>query len=275
MPEMPEVITVVRQLEQIVLNKTITKVEVFLDKLLKNSTIQQFELFVIGEKITSMSNVGKFILFELTNDKYIISHLRMTGKYATYHKMRPRMPHDYVVFTFSDNSTLYYNDARQFGTFHIKTKTELFTTEPLHKLGQIPAQTDPHWFFNKLAKKQVPIKSALLDQNLVLGIGNIYANEVLWELKIHPLTPCNQIASFETAEQLLTVAQAIMDKATEEGGSSIQSYASLNGKKGNYQNFLKVHTRVNLPCYRCQNPIEKIYVQNRGTYFCSNCQKFK
>ncbi|WP_029512501.1 bifunctional DNA-formamidopyrimidine glycosylase/DNA-(apurinic or apyrimidinic site) lyase [Mycoplasmopsis iners] len=272
MPEMPEVITVVKGLNDKVAGKQIENIELFHEKMLKNASPEEFKNFLIGETILSISNLGKYIIFNLTNDKFLVSHLRMTGKYNTYKKRRSLEPHDYVVFSFTDQSCLYYNDARQFGTFDIKTKETLLTTLPLSKLAKIPSEIDIDALYDQIKNRRITVKAFLLDQTLILGVGNIYANEALWNTKIHPETKiCNLTKS--KINELVKKAGEIMDLAIKQGGSSIQSYTSVDGVKGNFQNFLKVHMRENEPCARCQSRIVKIFVNQRGTYLCPNCQK--
>ncbi|UUM19446.1 DNA-formamidopyrimidine glycosylase [Mycoplasma sp. 1018B] len=272
MPEMPEVITVCKNLNALIVNKTISKVEIFKDKMIQNVTVNEFINNLEGETILSITNFGKHIIFNLTNEKHIISHLRMTGKYNTYKRRRELEAHDYVVFTFSDNSALFYNDYRQFGTFHFKYSNELFNTLPLSKLAQEPAKLNIDQTWEKIKKRRIKIKTLLLDQSIVVGIGNIYANEALWDQKIHPATNiCN--LTKKKFRQIIKSAQLIMEKSTALGGSSIQSYTSVDGKKGFFQNFLKVHGHENDPCVRCGFKIIKIFLNQRGTYFCPECQK--
>ncbi|VEU76830.1 bifunctional DNA-formamidopyrimidine glycosylase/DNA-(apurinic or apyrimidinic site) lyase [Mycoplasmopsis columbina] len=272
MPEMPEVITVVNDLKVKILGKKITKLDIYKDKLIKEVSPLEFKKFLLNETIEDLYNIGKHIIFKLSNEKYLLSHLRMTGKYNTYKKMRSLEAHDYLVFSFDDNSTLYYNDARQFGTFHIRTKENLMTSNPLAKLAPTPDLINVDNLYQKIRRKSIPIKNLILDQSFVLGIGNIYANEALWATKIHPTTKTNKL-TLEQLRNLIKAADEIMQESIKQGGSSIQSYSSVDGVRGNFQNFLKVHMKDNKPCPRCQTLIEKIYVGQRGTYYCPHCQK--
>ncbi|WP_027120471.1 bifunctional DNA-formamidopyrimidine glycosylase/DNA-(apurinic or apyrimidinic site) lyase [Mycoplasmopsis lipofaciens] len=274
MPEMPEVITVVKDLKPKVINKKIKKIIIIKPKLIKETTEKEFNNFLIDETIKNIFNLGKHIIFQLSNDKYLLSHLRMTGKYFTHKYLRKPTMHDCLVFEFEDNTALYYNDSRQFGTFYIKNKQDLYTTKPLDKLGKIPGEIDIDEFYKKIKNRRIVIKTLLLDQSLVLGIGNIYANEALFAAKIHPNTPTNQLSK-EEISLALKHAQSIMDHSTKLGGSSIDSYTSVDGVKGGFQKLLKVHLRNNKPCLVCSTPINKIWINGRGTYYCPNCQKLK
>ncbi|QSF13695.1 bifunctional DNA-formamidopyrimidine glycosylase/DNA-(apurinic or apyrimidinic site) lyase [Mycoplasma sp. Mirounga ES2805-ORL] len=271
MPEMPEVITVVKDLKKLVVNKRIDKVFIRTPKLIKEVSINEFTSFLINETIIDIRNLGKHIIFYLTNDKYLLSHLRMTGKYFVYKSFRKPTIHDHLYFQLSDGSFIFYNDARQFGTFHIKTKETLYTTKPLNSLGQTPDKIDANTLYNKLKKKTIPIKLTLLDQSIVLGLGNIYVNEALFAAKIHPETPTNKV-TIEELKRILIFSDQIMKKSVELGGSSIQSYSSVNGVRGGYQNHLKVHLRNNLPCFECNTKIERMYINKRSTYYCPKCQ---
>ena len=269
MPELPEVRTVIKDLNPKVKNKTISDVLIFLPKLLKNASANEFKKTIIGKKIISVTNKGKFIVFKFSNHTYVVSHLRMEGKYHT--KKWQDSTHDYVSFLFKDGTKLIYNDSRQFGTFHLFRESP-YDHPPLNKLAKEPGDLNLDFLFSRLQKKRIAIKTALLDQTLILGLGNIYVNEVLWEAKVNPLKSCNAISKSKLND-LVAISKKIMDKSTKLGGSSINSYTSLDMKQGNYQNFLKVHTKQNRPCLRCGNLIKKIKVNGRGTYYCPHCQK--
>ncbi|QBF34498.1 bifunctional DNA-formamidopyrimidine glycosylase/DNA-(apurinic or apyrimidinic site) lyase [Mycoplasmopsis phocirhinis] len=270
MPEMPEVNNVVNKLKPLILNSTIIDVEIYKTKLIQDIDSNQFKQTIINKTIKNIFNLGKHIIIELDNDYFILNHLRMTGKYAFYAKYHHPTIHDHVVFKLN-NGVLYFNDARAFATFHLKTKNELYTTNPLKNLAKVPFETDINELYLKIQKRSQAIKNILLDQRLILGIGNIYANEALWLSQIHPSTPANKLDKQEL-KNLIINAGEIMEIATKMGGSSIQSYSALNGEKGRYQNELKVHGRDKLPCYRCQNIIKKYFVSGRGSYYCSFCQ---
>ena len=268
MPELPEVRTVVKDLKNKVVKKEVKDILIFLPKLLKNISHDDFKNKLIGEKILTVNNKGKFIIFELTNNKFVVSHLRMEGKYHT--TIWKNNKHDYISFIFKDNTRLIYNDSRQFGTFHFFNE-DPNKKLPLSKLAKEPGEVDLDDLFLKLQKKRIAIKTALLDQTLLVGLGNIYVNEVLWDTKVNPLAACNSI-NRKKLKEIISSAKKIMDKSTKLGGSSISSYASLDMKQGEYQKLLKVHTKEKLPCSRCGTLIKKIKVNGRGTYFCPKCQ---
>ncbi|QJG66801.1 DNA-formamidopyrimidine glycosylase [Mycoplasma phocoenae] len=271
MPELPEVKVVIKALKQKILNKSIKNIEIYKEKLLKELNVHQFKKELIGKQIMNITNVGKFIVFELTNELIMISHLRMEGKYKFYLQKTEPEKHSHIVFQFTDNCELHYNDSRMFGTFHLRTKQDYLLTKPLNKIAPVPDLVDVQFLFNKIKKSSVAIKTTILKQELIAGIGNIYADECLFASRIHPLTSCKNI-TIEQLKSILYNASEIMNKSEILGGSSINSYESLNKKTGEFQNFLQVHTRVNKPCYECQTNIKKIKVNGRGTYYCPRCQ---
>ncbi|VEU75277.1 DNA-formamidopyrimidine glycosylase [Mycoplasmopsis maculosa] len=277
MPELPEVRTVVKDLRPKLIGFKFVDVIVLKEKMLSNSSLEEFKLFLNNEKILNIKNIGKHIIFELSSDKFLISHLRMTGKYFSSTNSR-NTAHDYLIFKLKNDDNklieLFYNDYRQFGTFHIKTKMNLFTTKPLLNLGKEPDEINIEELYKKIRKKSIPIKTFLLDQSYILGIGNIYANEVLFDVMIDPETKTNLIP-FDKFKEIILSAKNIMDLSTKLGGSTINDYSSLDGTKGNYQTLLKVHLRKNKECFRCKNIIESKFVNQRMTYYCSNCQKEK
>ncbi|EIN15117.1 Foramidopyrimidine DNA glycosylase [Mycoplasmopsis agalactiae 14628] len=272
MPELPEVKTVVKALKSNVLNSTITNVIVKLDKLIKNATPSEFKNYLLNEKILDVHNVGKNIIYKLTNNKNLISHLRMTGKYFTGSNINNTRKHDYIIFELNNQIFLFYNDSRQFGTFHIKDDNELFSTKPLNKLGIEVDSIDPKNLYDLVRNKSIPIKSFLLDQSYILGIGNIYANEILFLSKISPWTKTNKIP-YEKFVEILSNTKIILDKATELGGSTIVDFSGLNGAEGQFQNYLQVHMRTNLPCNKCSALIQQEFIAQRMTYYCPVCQK--
>ena len=269
MPELPEVKTVVKNLETYLIDKEIINIEIFLDKLIKNESKQMFIKKLKNAKILEVQNLGKFIIFLLSNNKVLVSHLRMEGKYRTS-KESQYQKHDHIVFDLGDLK-LIYSDTRQFGTFHLFDKDNYLKLAPLNKLAKEPQDINAENLFQKLQRKSIPIKSALLDQTLVLGLGNIYVNEVLWHQKIHPETKSKDI-TIEELKQILDCSFQIMAKATKLGGTTVHSFKSFNGKNGSYQDHLKVHNRLNFKCPRCKDKIQKIKVGGRGTYLCLTCQ---
>ncbi|MBZ4195476.1 DNA-formamidopyrimidine glycosylase [Mycoplasma sp. U97] len=272
MPELPEVKTVINCLKPKVINKTIISVDVKLDKLLKNCTSIEFKNYLAGERILDIYNVGKNIIFKLTNEKNFISHLRMSGKYFTDKKIGINRQHDHIFFKLNDGICLFYNDTRQFGSFHIKNSNDLLTTEPLNKLGKHVEDINVSEVYQKMINKNIPIKNFLLDQSYILGIGNIYANEILFASKLNPWTKCKNIP-FDKFLEIIKNTKDIFHKATILGGSSISDFVSSDNNEGQYQNYLNVHMRNKKSCHLCDYKIDAQVLSQRMTYYCPNCQK--
>ena len=270
MPELPEVETVRRGLEKLILGKTIQSVEVKYLKMVQ--TDLAFRQDLPGQEIRAMGRRGKYLLFYLT-DLVIISHLRMEGKYFFYPDEVPLRKHAHVFFHFTDGSTLVYEDVRKFGTMEVLIPELVDSYFLAKKIGPEPTYEtfDEQIFREKLQKSTKKIKPFLLEQTLVAGLGNIYVDEVLWLAKIHPEKVANQLT--ESSIHLLhdSIIE-ILQKAIKLGGSSIRTYSAL-GSTGKMQDELGVYGKTGEKCVRCGNEIQKIKVAGRGTHFCPFCQQ--
>ncbi|MED4016229.1 MULTISPECIES: DNA-formamidopyrimidine glycosylase [Sutcliffiella] len=274
MPELPEVETVRRTLVQLVKGKTIEEVEVRWPKMIKEpDDVQQFELLLRGQTILDIGRRGKFLLFTLS-DFVMVSHLRMEGRYGLFAKEEPMNKHVHVIFRFTDGTELRYQDVRKFGTYHLFKPGEELKTKPLVNLG--PEPFDESFTVDvlkqKLQRTNRNIKAALLDQSVVVGLGNIYVDEALFRSNIHPET----IASSLTDEQMRTLHREIiltLQDAVEKGGSTVRSYVNSQGEIGLFQLDIFVYGRNDEPCKKCGTVIEKSVVAGRGTHICPNCQR--
>lgn len=274
MPELPEVETVRRTLEALILGKTIQSVEIAWPNIIKRpDDIKQFEQEVVGQTIRSMQRRGKFLLFEL-DDVVLVSHLRMEGRYGVYKNEDAPVPHTHVVFSFSDGMELRYQDVRKFGTMHIFEKGMEESTMPLSQLGVEPFSD--HFTVDILRKAghatTRKIKPFLLDQKTVVGLGNIYVDEALFRSGIHP----ERLAQSLTDDEYQLLHEKIVQTLTEAvdmGGSSVKSYVNGQGEMGMFQQTLEVYGRKNEPCKHCEDTIIRIVVGGRGTHFCPTCQK--
>ena len=272
MPEMPEVETVRRTLLPLIKGKTIKEVTVWYPKIITGDA-KEFAKQLTGKKIENIERYAKYLLIRLSDNLTIVSHLRMEGKYRLVKINTKKDKHDHVQIIFSDNSALRYNDVRKFGRMQlIKTGTEKEKTG-ISKLGAEPnsAAFTVSYLQNGLARKKKNIKSTLLDQSVVAGLGNIYVDEVLWETKIHPLSQANSIPAKKVA-QLHDNINSLIELAIAERGTTVHTYLDANGKTGGFQKMLQVYGHKGEPCVRCGTPLEKIKVTGRGTTFCSKCQ---
>lgn len=270
MPELAEVETVKETLKPRVIGKTIAKVTVYWGNTIAYPTVEVFERSLIGETIQNMNRRGKWIIFELDHYR-LLSHLRMEGKYLFRTTKDPLEKHEHVVFQFTDGTELRYHDTRKFGKMHLLAKEEL---GPLEELGYEPwdSQLTTQYLKEKYQKKQLPIKTVLLDQSILVGIGNIYADEVLFQSKINPVTKCCDLKTADL-ENIIHFTQTTLEKAIAAGGTTIRSFTSSEGVHGKFSHDLLVHNREGEPCSVCGATILKTKVGGRGTYFCPNCQK--
>lgn len=274
MPELPEVETVRRGLEKLILGKKISNIEIHYPKMIKTD-LEQFQKEMPGQVIQTMGRRGKYLLFYLS-DKVLISHLRMEGKYFYYPDQVPERKHAHVLIHFEDGGTLVYEDVRKFGTMELLAPELLEAYFLSKKLGPEPTEQDfdLEIFRGALKKSKKPIKSHLLDQTLVAGLGNIYVDEVLWRAKVHPSRTSNSLTAQE-ARKVHDETINVLGQAVEKGGSTIRTYTNAFGEDGTMQEFHQVYDKAGQACSRCGTSIEKIQLGGRGTHFCPNCQRRK
>ncbi|WP_099158735.1 DNA-formamidopyrimidine glycosylase [Virgibacillus ndiopensis] len=274
MPELPEVETIKNTLKQFVLNKTIEKVDVFWPNIVKvPDDVEQFKHILRGQTIRDIKRKGKFLLFQL-DDFVLVSHLRMEGKYSVHQSSEPVKKHTHVIFAFTNGEELRYNDVRKFGTMHVFKKGEERKEKPLIQLGPDPFDKDFtfSYFYEKLKKTDRVIKSALLDQTIVAGLGNIYVDETLFKAGVHPLKKASKLTKKEV-QAIQREAIATLAKAVEQGGTTIRSYVNGQGDMGMFQQELFVYGQENQACKNCGKPIVKMKIGGRGTHLCVSCQK--
>ncbi len=271
MPELPEVKTITTDLNKIVLNKKITNVSSLVLKSLEFNISNKDINILTNQKIKNIYQFGKNIIFLLSDYKVVI-HLRMEGKF-TYLKNDKNQDFKFpiIIFEFSDKSKLVLTDHRKFATVKIYDKS-LEDNIIFNKNGPEPWNVNINTIFEKSKRSRTPIKSFLLNQQNISGLGNIYVDEVLYESKIHPEQKSNTLNK-KDIELIINNSISILKNAIEHRGSTISTYSSL-GIKGTYQNELKVHTRENQKC-SCGSTIEKIKVGGRGTYFCPKEQQIR
>lgn len=272
MPELPEVETVRRGLERLVLGRTILSVEVKVPKMVKTS-YQSFLNELPGQRIQAMRRRGKYLIFDF-GQLIMISHLRMEGKYLLFTDQVPTNKHFHLFFKLDDGSTLVYQDVRKFGTFDLLSKNQEEDYFTKKKLGPEPTKKAFKYasFERALMRSDKPIKPLLLDQKLVAGLGNIYVDEVLWAAKVHPETPARELSK-AAMKRVHDQTIAILQLGIEKGGSTIRTYRNALGEDGTMQDYLQVYGKTGQPCLRCASTIEKIKLGGRGTHLCPHCQK--
>lgn len=276
MPELPEVESVRKGLESLVKGQKIADVKVDWQNIIVTDDIAEWCQSLKGQQIEKIGRRAKFLIFYLT-DFAMISHLRMEGKYH-YFKVDEipaiKDKHTHVRFIFTDSSQLHYHDVRKFGRMEIIAKSAVANYFAQRQIGPEPVaeQFDLSTFKKQLLRYKKAIKTILLEQKVVAGIGNIYADEILFSAQIHPTRFANRLSELE----VIALHQAIikiMQLAVQAGGSSIRTYLNALGEAGTYQNYLQVYGRKEEPCLRCGHLISKIQLGGRGTHFCSYCQQ--
>jgi len=285
-PELPEVETVRRGLQGLIVGRKISAVEHDTPKSFPNATAD-VRTFLIGASITAVRRRAKVLLIDLSTDYTLVIHLKMTGQmvFRGESVFGAGHPNDSLIgdlpdrstrvtLTFGDGSHLYFNDQRKFGWMKLLPTLEVPNIDFMKKVGPEPLDADfTALEFSERFKRRAKtsIKAALLDQTVVAGVGNIYADESLWGAKIHPKRLVNTITPVEF-ELLYTELRAVMNLAIEKGGSTDKNYVNAEGKRGSYMDFARVFRREGKPCPRCGTTIIKFKAAGRGTHICPHCQ---
>lgn len=284
MPELPEVETVVVGLRKLLLGHKIVRLEFDWPKSYPNSKTDT-EAFVFGARIIDVRRRAKAILIDLDSDYTLVVHLKMTGQlvYRGDTDFGGGHPNDSLVNSLPDKSTrvefefenghkLFFNDVRKFGWVKLFRTLEVDNIDFMKKLGPDALTISEKDFINRIGKRNKSIKACLLDQTILAGCGNIYADESLWMSHIHPKTAANKVKKSDLA-LLHANLQSVLNLSIEQGGSSNKNYVNAEGEKGNYLTFANVYGRKDLPCNRCGDDIVRIVVASRGSHLCQTCQK--
>ena len=272
MPELPEVETVINTIRPHIVNKEIEKIEVYYDRLVQ-SNLDEFKTKLINQKFINVTRYGKFIFLHLTNDFVIITHLRMEGKFRFENSHNLRKKHTSAGFFFKDGTSLAFDDTRKFGLMYLSDEANFKETKMIKKLG-IEANKiseNDYEFLIKKFKKNKCIKELLLDQSILAGIGNIYADEILFSTKINPFRKGNDISD-EKYHEIFQASNQILNKAITLGGSTIHSFHPSEGVDGKFQETLLCYGKSGTPCPNCNTTLHKDFIGGRGTTFCPNCQ---
>jgi len=277
MPELPEVQTYVQELKPNLLDRTIIAAQVQWPRIIAMPSAENFAQKIIGQRFTHFERRGKYMLLGLASGDTLIVHLRMTGKVRVYEADVEPDKHTHTILALDDGRRLHYHDTRKFGRLWLVDDPQTV----LYKLGPEPLGADftPEVLAQALAKRRGAIKSLLLDQAIVAGLGNIYVDEVLFASYVHPLCPGNSLTPEEIqvihGEIQRILGQAIERGGSSLGGSSLQNYLRPGGEQGGYQDAHQVFRRTGQPCPRCGQAIQRIVVTQRSTHFCPQCQPLK
>lgn len=287
MPELPEVETVKRGLLKLIVGRKFTNVESDNPKSFQASN-GNVNVFLLNAKIIDVRRRAKVLMIDLSTDYSLVCHLKMTGQIVfvgSSERFAAGHPNDSLVnklpdkstriaFDFEDDTHLYFNDQRKFGWVKLVPTSEIMNLPFMLKVGPEPLEPDftvEQFKTRFLRRSRTNIKAAILDQSVIAGVGNIYADEALWGAKIHPKRLVGSLSD-DDYKNLYDAVRAVMTLSIEKGGSTNRNYVNAEGKKGSYMDFANVFRREGLPCNRCGDEIIKIRVAGRGTHVCENCQ---
>lgn len=285
MPELPEVETVRQQLLPHVLNKKITKVEFKPEKIVGNNS--DFGSTLESLEFSGIERVGKLLTFGTSDpDLFMIGHLKMTGQLIyvdakgmaggghtlTAQDLNLPHKHTHVVFGFEDGSKLYFNDMRKFGFLRLVDKVAALAEQSKYGIEPISDTFSLEYFTSVISGRKTTIKAALLQQNKIAGLGNIYVDEACWVAKVRPDRLAGSLESSEV-KLLHSATRKVLEKAIEAGGTTFYDFTDAKGGEGRYVDQLKVFKKEGQPCSRCKEIIQKVRVAGRGTHFCPGCQK--
>jgi formamidopyrimidine-DNA glycosylase len=266
-PELPEVETIRSQLAQRLEGRTIVRAEILDPRLTRPYDLFEVAEELEGDTVVAVERRGKYLLVRLESGLALLVHLRMTGSFGF-------MPvsHERAVLELDDGARLVYRDVRRFGTWLVLEDSDL---EPYlaGKNGPEPlgSRFSSLWLAAQLGRRKAPLKSVLLDQRVVAGLGNIYADEALWRARLNPLRAANGLSDVEV-RRVTRAVRASLRAGIERQGSTLRDYASPDGAPGSMQEEFRVYGRDGEPCRRCRTPIVKTRVGGRGTWFCPRCQ---
>lgn len=287
MPELPEVETVRSGLHKLIIGRLIKSVESDNPKSFPNPTVD-VRNFLIGAQVKDVRRRAKVLMIDLSTDYTLVIHLKMTGQlvFVGDERFGAGHPSDSLIgklpdkstrvtIAFDDGSRLFFNDQRKFGWMRLMPTLEVPSIDFMKKVGPEPLEADftVSEFTERFERRPgTSIKAALLDQSVVAGVGNIYADESLWGAKIHPQRLVKTI-TLDEFKALYDDVRAVMNLAIAKGGSSNQTYINASGEKGHYMDFARVFRREGQECPRCGTTIIKFKAAGRGTHICPNCQK--
>lgn len=274
MPELPEVETMVRDLNARVIGRTITEVRTPFTGTIRYPETREFVERVTGSTITSIWRRGKYAVFEVDSGDALIIHRGMTGSLLLRPGDAPLEPYVRLIFGLDDGTELRFDDARKLGKAFVMRSDGGERVMPWARMGPEPLSPSftQAYLTSALAKRTAPIKSLLLNQEIVAGLGNIYVDETLFRARIHPRRPARSLAEDDVARLYASIRHTLAS-AVDGRGTTFSSYRDLEGRRGSFQDTLSVFRKGGEPCPTCGTPIDRIVVGGRGTHFCPVCQE--
>ncbi|MCB8985978.1 MAG: DNA-formamidopyrimidine glycosylase [Ardenticatenaceae bacterium] len=270
MPELPEVETTVRALRQPLVGSTITDVRSDWPRQIVTPDLPELQARIYGQRIEAIDRRGKYLIFRLSGHETLIIHLKMSGHLAVVDKDAPASKHVHATFSLADGRELRFRDTRKFGRIYLVSDP----TEIVGKLGPEPLSPEftVDLLTRRIAGRKRVLKPLLLDQTVIAGIGNIYADEALFYAGLDPRRTADSLTPIEIA-RLHAAIQKVLKLGIAREGASIDQYVKPDGSKGDMQNAVAIFRRTGEPCYQCQTPIVRIVLGGRSTHFCPHCQQ--
>jgi formamidopyrimidine-DNA glycosylase len=267
MPELPEVETIKNELFPHVLGRTVKDIDIYWNKMVRQPSLPEFRARVIGRQITGISRRGKYLFFHLSSGETLVMHMKMTGSLLV-NPSNDKFSR--AVFHLDEDIDLHLWDPRKFGVMWLDEDEDAV----LKKLGPEPLDDDftPETLARILSHRTAPVKPVLIDQSVIAGIGNMYADEALFEAKIHPLKPAGKLTP-EEIKRLHRAIRMVLRKAIKKGGASVRNYIRPDGQPGTAHDEFSVAHGTGKNCPKCGAPIKRIVVRGRGTYICPRCQR--
>ena len=275
MPELPEVETVRRSLLPVILDKTIQSVDIRYERILQHIAPGDFQKKLKGNRFLDLNRRGKYLIFSLEHQLELVAHLRMTGRLIYYSDAHiPMAKHTSVVFGFSPEGALRFEDVRKFGTLDLVPAGHYGQIKGLESLGVEPLSDDfsPDFLRELIRERGTKIKALLLDQRKIAGLGNIYADESLFLAGLHPERPANSLSDGEIG-RLHHAIQEVLREAIASQGTTLRDYRTGYGREGSFQNKLQIYGKKGGKCPRCGVDLEHRKVAGRTSHFCPSCQK--
>jgi formamidopyrimidine-DNA glycosylase len=275
-PELPEVETVVRDLRPVLVGRQFTAIQAGRRPLRRRRWSPSWTARLLERVVTEVRRRGKWIVLDLDADLHLVIHLGMTGQLTVTPAGEPLANHTHLVFHLDQGDhQLRFRDIRRFGSANLLTKgaeVEQFFFQA--GLGPEPFEVEPRYWRERLKATSRCLKAVLLDQRVVAGVGNIYADESLFEARLHPARIGRELST-PLAGRLREAIVTVLNRAIDKRGSSISNYVGGSGLKGEYQEEFRVYGRTGRPCPRCRGPIQRIRLAGRSTHFCPRCQRLR
>lgn len=274
MPELPEVETVRRSLEMALPGRTITAIRVREPRLRFPVDEERLNTLILNHKVKKLTRRAKYVIAHFNGGNCLIMHLGMTGQLLVLPPSHPLNKHDHVIFTLDNHMELRFRDPRRFGSIAAVEEARLHEHDSLKHLGPEPLSDEftPGYLYKRSRKSKKPVKNFVMDQQVIVGVGNIYASESLFLAGIHPLRAAGRI-SLARWQKLHAAIRQVLQEAIVQGGTTLSDFRDSDGTSGYFQTMLRAYGRKGEPCFTCQTPIRSQVVAGRSTFYCPKCQK--